>query len=56
MGRAEEKRKEHDEASGIERTEESSRPSRSEQARQIVEEYAKDLREIIKILRRRLFN
>lgn len=48
MGRAEENRSEKDE--------ESPGSSRSEEARRIVEEYAKELREIIRILRRRLFN
>jgi hypothetical protein len=33
-----------------------SEPSRTEEARRIVEEYADDLREILKKLRRKLFN
>jgi hypothetical protein len=32
------------------------KPTRTDQARQVVEEYANDLREIIEKLRKRLFN
>jgi hypothetical protein len=32
------------------------KPTRTDQARQVVEEYAKDLREIIEKLRKRLVN